>query len=97
MANLAKYEPAVDRYNSFIASGMTVTEALDEMKNNVLLYQILPDVDSPQDRRLMNIQLQNILWYANNVGYGLEVTHLRAEVDAVKGNSVEMALVLGGY
>jgi len=67
MANLSKYELAVDRYNTLLLSGLTVREALNYMISNVNLYIILQNIDSPQDRNLMNVQLANVMWYTKNV------------------------------
>lgn len=67
MANLSKYELAEDRYNTLITGGLTAREALVYMINNISLYIILQNIDSPQDRNLMNVQLANVMWYTKNV------------------------------
>ena len=65
--NLLKYEKAEDRLRDLMASSMTEIEALAYMRDNVELYQLLPNVDTPHNRKLMNTQLNNAKWFAANI------------------------------
>ena len=67
MIYLSKYETAKERFESLIAGGKTELEAREYIRDNIGLYQLKPNVDTPQDRELMNTQFANAGWYSANI------------------------------